>query len=503
MNFTDFGDPIREWSRLTPGKVALVDLGRGVRVTYADLDAAAAQWAVLLDARGIRHGDRVAVLSGNRTEVIALFYGCARIGAAIVPLNWRLSVAELSRVLADAQVTLVVGETRFASVRESATGNVPWIDLDIEAGPLLRVIDVNHSDTWARTRLEDAAMILYTSGSTGEPKGAILSHRQILFNAIATTTAWQLGADDIAPISTPFFHTGGWHVFCTPIWLRGGTIVMCESFDPAKFIDVLDSEGCTVGFGVPTQLVMLIESKSWGRPLPKLKWFACGGAPCPPQIAARFRDGGYRLRLGFGMTEFGPNCFATSDDMAIAKPHSVGWPMPFTEMRIVDEQGVPVGDDVVGELMLRGPQLFSGYLHDSARTAEVLTADGWLKTGDLASRDVDGAYTIRGRRKDMFISGGENVFPGEVEAALVDCAGVAEAVVIGVSHERWGEVGHAFVQARVGASVNGDSLLSELRAKLAHYKVPKVIEVLVELPRIGSGKVDRAALKKMAVEISR
>ena len=502
MTFTDFGDPIREWSRLTPGKVALVDHVRGARVTYADLDMAASKWAMLLHERGIRRGDRVAVLSGNRSEVIALFYGCARVGAALVPLNWRLSAAELSRVLADAQVALVVGETRFAPAREAATGPVPWIDFDLEAGPLLSVIDVSRADELARPSLEDAAMILYTSGSTGVPKGAILSHRQILFNAIATTTAWQLGADDIAPISTPFFHTGGWHVFCTPLWLRGGTIVMCESFDPAKFVDVLASESCTVAFGVPTQLVMLLESKSWGRALPKLKWFACGGAPCPPQIAARFRAGGYRLRLGFGMTEFGPNCFATSDEMALAKPNSVGWPMPFTEMCVIDERGEPVDDGAVGELLLRGPQLFSGYLHDAARTAEVLTADGWLKTGDLASRDGDGAYTICGRRKDMFISGGENVFPGEVEAALVDCAGVAEAVVVGVSHDRWGEVGHAYVQPRAGAAVSGDSLLSELRAKLAHYKVPKVIELLVELPRIGSGKVDRAALKKMAGESS-
>ena len=500
MTFTDFGDPIREWARLTPGKVVLVDHVRGARVTYAELDAAASKWAILLHERGVRRGDRVAVLSGNRSEVIALFYGCARVGAALVPLNWRLSAAELSRVLADAQVALVVGETRFAPMNGMAAGKAPWIDFDLEAGPLLRAIDVSRAGELARTRLEDAAMILYTSGSTGMPKGAILSHRQILFNAIATTTAWQLGAEDIAPISTPFFHTGGWHVFCTPLWLRGGTIVMCESFDPAKFVDVLASESCTVAFGVPTQLVMLLESKSWGRALPKLKWFACGGAPCPPQIAARFRAGGYRLRLGFGMTEFGPNCFATSDEMALAKPNSVGWPMPFTEMRVVDEQGVPVNDGAVGELLLRGPQLFSGYLHDAVRTAEVLTADGWLRTGDLASRDGDGAYTIRGRRKDMFISGGENVFPGEVEAALVDCAGVAEAVVVGVSHERWGEVGHAFVQPRVGAAVSGDSLLAELRAKLAHYKVPKVIELLVELPRIGSGKVDRAALKKMAGE---
>ena len=273
---------------------------------------------------------------------------------------------------------------------------------------------------------------------------------------------------------------------------------MFDGFDPSTFIDGLAAEKCTVAFGVPTQLVILLESPGWGRPLPHLKWIACGGAPCPAQLAVRVRASGYRLRLGFGMTEFGPNCFTTSDEMALAKPASVGWPMPFTEMRIVDTAGTDIPDDGVGELYLRGPQLFSGYLHDAERTAEVLTADGWFQTGDLASRDTDGAFTIRGRRKDMFISGGENVFPGEVEAALADCAGVAEAVVVGVAHERWGEVGHAFVQLRSGATLDCETALAELRMRIAHYKVPKFLEIIAELPRIGSGKIDRAFLKSLA-----
>jgi fatty-acyl-CoA synthase len=493
-------DPIRWWARLTPDKTALVDRMSHRRWSYAELNDASDRWALLLSARNVGAGDRVAVLSGNRPDVVALYYGCARVGAALVPLNWRLSVAELGRVLDDADVSLIVGEDRFAKVRAAVTVPPPWIDLDTEAPAVLATSVEPISYVASPNAVEAPAMILYTSGSTAPFGLPVLSHRQILFNAIATTTGWQLGADDVAPISTPFFHTGGWHVFATPLWYRGGTVVMFDGFDPASFIDGLAEEGCTLAFGVPTQLVMLLESEAWGRDLPKLKWIACGGAPCPAQLAARVRAN-YRLRLGFGMTEFGPNCFATSDEMALAKPDSVGWPMPFTEMRLVDEIDHRVPDGEVGELQLRGPQLFSGYLHDPTRTAESHTEDGWFRTGDLASRDADGAFTIRGRRKDMFISGGENVFPGEVEAALVDCDGVAEAVVVGVAHEKWGEVGHAFVQPRSGAYVTPEELLAMLRVKLAHYKVPKTLVLVAELPRIGSGKIDRSELKSRATGV--
>ena len=401
---------------------------------------------------------------------------------------------------ADAQPALLVGEARFDARRHAVAASVRWFDLDDDAPTALGAVPPAAEATLT---LEAPAIVLYTSGSTGRPKGAVLSQRQLLVNAIATNTGWTLGADDIAPISTPFFHTGGWNVFSTPMWLCGGTVVLLDGFDANTFLDALADERCTIAFGVPTQLVMLAESASWGRALPALRWFACGGAPCPSQLAARVRGAGYALRLGFGMTEFGPNCFGTSSEMALAKPDSVGWPMPFVEMRLVDEAMRDVAAGEVGELLLRGPQLFSGYLNDPERTAEAMTPDGWLRTGDLASRDADGAYTIRGRRKDMFISGGENVFPGEVEAALADCEGVAEAVVVGVPHEKWGEVGQAFVQPRTGAAPDVAVLLATLRERLAHYKVPKSLELVAELPRIGSGKVDRSALRRRAEEAAR
>jgi fatty-acyl-CoA synthase len=276
-------------------------------------------------------------------------------------------------------------------------------------------------------------------------------------------------------------------------------VVLFVAFDPARFLDALDEEGVTIAFAVPTQFVMLCALPAFGRSLPRLRNFMSGGAPLPQSVADRVRAAGYAIREGFGMTEFGPNCFMISDEAALEKPGSVGWPCPFVEMRLVDEAGHDVEAGAVGEILLRGPQLFSGYLFDPARTAEVMTADGWFCSGDLALRDADGAFYIRGRRKHMFISGGENVFPGEVEAALTECRGVAEAVVVGVPDERWGEVGHAFLFPHVGLALDGAAVLAELRTRLAAYKVPKCVTVLDEPPRLASGKVDRTRLETQAV----
>ena len=341
---------------------------------------------------------------------------------------------------------------------------------------------------------DDPLLILYTSGSTGKPKGAVLPHRQIHWNAVATTTAWELTAEDVAPVSTPLFHTGGWNVFATPLWLRGGTVVLMDAFEADGFLAAMEEEGCTIALTVPTQLLMLAESPRWGRPLPRLRRFVSGGAPCPASLAARVRAAGYTFREGYGLTECGPNCFAISDDDAAQRPGCVGWPVPFLEMRLRAEDGGEAAAGQPGELLLRGPQVFTGYLRNPEQTAATFTDDGWLRTGDLAMRDEDGAYRICGRRKEMYISGGENVFPAEVEAALSDCPGVAEAIVVGVPDEKWGEVGRAFVVVRPDALLTEAEVAAHARARLAGYKVPKSVVILPEIPRLGSGKPDRRAL---------
>ena len=484
-------DPLRFWRRQAPARIALVDRTRGERLTYAQLDAAADRWAALLRARGIARGDLVGVLAGNRHEIPALFFACGRVGAALVPLNWRLAAAELAPILADARPSILFGEERFQALADGAE----WIDLDRDAPALLERGGPAAPDV--EIDAEDPALVLYTSGSTGKPKGAVLPHRQIVWNAVATATAWELGADDVVPVSTPLFHTGGWNVFATPAWHRGATVVLFDGFDADGFLQAVEEEGITTALTVPTQLLMLTESPRWGRPLPRLRSFVSGGAACPPSLAARVREAGYRFREGYGLTECGPNCFSISDDEARARPGSVGWPVPFLEMRLETADGREAEPGEPGELLLRGPQLFAGYLRAPERTAEALDADGWLHTGDLARRDADGAYTICGRRKEMYISGGENVFPAEVEAALAECPGVAEAVVVGVPDERWGEVGRAFVVLRPGEyAAHETQVVAHARTRLAGYKVPRTVFILPEIPRLGSGKPDRDALAR-------
>ena len=522
-------DPLRQWRHTAPGRVAVVDRAADQRITYGELDAGAARWHGLLARQGIARGGRVAVMAENRREILELLFACGRIGAMLVPLNWRLSSAELARVLADARPALVVAEGRWRALAEDAcilahvteggslahaarglgidpgggahtVGTPAWIDLDAEAPALLA--RAGDPPAIVPALPDDPALVLYTSGSTGAPKGAVLPRRQLWWNAYATTTAWELGARDIAPVSTPFFHTGGWNVFALPLLHRGGTVVLFRRFEAGDFLAGLADEACTVAMTVPTQLVMLLEHASWGRrPLPALRFFIVGGAPCPESVGARVRASGLTFRTGYGLTECGPNCFATSDEMAIEKPGAVGWPVPGLAMRLVDDEGRDVTTpDTPGELLLRGPQMFAGYLDNPEKTAEAMTPDGWLRRGDLARRDADGAYTICGRRKEMFISGGENVFPGEVEAALAECDAVAEAVVVGVPDAKWGEVGCAFVVPRAGAARDegaAQALVAAVRARLAGYKVPRRVVWVDELPRLGSGKVDRRALTDM------
>jgi fatty-acyl-CoA synthase len=485
-------DSIRWWAAHAPERVAVVDREERRQWSYAEFDALADRWAAVLRSHGAGPGERVALLAPNCVHACALLYGAMRTGTALVPLNWRLAAGELQQVVDDARPVLGLVHSSMAAPT-SASSHVQWLELE-EAlagapGPAPRLPAAGDAAS--------TCLILYTSGSTGRPKGVMLSQRQLLFNAVATCTAWELGPDDVAPLSTPLFHTGGWNVFATPLWHCGGRVVL-DRFDPETFMAMMAEEECTVALTVPTQIVMLRASAGWGRRLPRLRRIFSGGAPCPEQLAQEVRAAGYTLREGYGLTECGPNCFAISDADAAAHPGAVGRPVPFLQARLCDDAGDDVPAGAVGELRLRGPQLFSGYFGDPVRTAEVVTSDGWLCTGDLARVDEHGLFRICGRRKEMYISGGENVFPGEVEAALAGCAGVAEVAVIGVPDERWGEVGHAFIVP--GTPVPAvEQVTSFARGRLAAYKVPRRITLLDALPRLGSGKVDRRALLMMTM----
>lgn len=488
-------DPVAWWARVAGARCAVIDAAHDRHITYRELHADAERWRQALVARGVRVGDRVAVLAHNRYEFLPLFVATLRCGAVLVPLNWRLAPPEVARVLQHADPVLLFAESRFDTYRDLAP-TVPWLDLDRDVPSWLDAGAAGASITEASPA--ELAMLLYTSGTTGAPKGVMISHRQLLWNAISTMLGWSLSAQDVAPVSTPFFHTAAWHVFTTPLLYCGGCVVVCPNFEAADFLGMLARYQVTRAFCVPTQLHLLQRAPDFGRPLPSLRSFVAGGAPLPPSTAQAMRDASYAVRDAYGLTECGPNCFAMPDEVVAVKTDSVGWPLPFVNMRVVDTAGAVVRAGSIGELQLRAPQLFDGYYRDPARTADAMTDDGWLRTGDLVSVDEDGAYRVRGRTKDMFISGGENVFPGEVEAALGACDGVREVVVVAVPDATWGEVGHAVI-VPAHAGVQAVDVLRDVRARIAAYKVPKHVRFVPAFPLLGSGKVDREALRSLAL----
>lgn len=490
-------DPIAWWAGHDGDRVALIDATRGEQCTYRALHALAEQWAGALQALGVRRGDRVGVLAGNRVHHVALFFGATRIGASLVPLNWRLAAVELARVLDDARPAVLLGEARFhataaQALREAGIPEPIWCDLDTDASRWLARTDRPTSHDAAA---DDLALLLYSSGSTGAPKGIMMPHAQLHWNAVATTASWELSASDVGLVATPLFHTAGWGVFLLPLLQVGGRAVLLDGFDPDALLETLRSERITVAFGVPTQLDLLQARPAWGAPLPALRWMLAGGAPCPRRISAAVWDAGYAFREGYGLTECGPNCFATTEHLARTRPGTVGYPVQYLQMRLVPPSRGHTESEPFGELQLRGPQLFGGYYNAPTKTADVMTSDGWLRTGDLARRDADGVWSICGRQTDVFISGGENVYLGEVEAALLGCHGVAAASVVAVPDPRWGEVGVAvLVRAREREPVQGARVLAEVRTRLAGYKVPRHVVFVDALPQLGSGKIDRRAV---------
>ncbi len=488
------GDWLAKRASYHPSRVALIDLDRARALTWADLDAAASAGASALHQQGVGPGDRVAVLASNRLDQIELFFACARLGAILVPMNWRLAVPELAVILLDAAPSVLLYEREMAqTVAELAT--VAAHSMPIEGWQ--HDLDAPAPSPAALTA-DTPAMLLYTSGSTGTPKGAVITHGNLVWNIINTCTGWDLRADDVTLAHTPLFHTGGWNVLTLPLLHQGGTVLLTRAFDPAVTLRVIEDHQVSVLFAVPTMFTDLLKALD-ERPteLSSLRWAISGGAPCPPPLIEAWCALGVPLKQGYGLTEVGPNCFVFPDGHEIERSGTVGLAMPHLHTRLVDESGVQVPPGEVGELQLRGPTVCAGYWNNPGATAAALSPDGWFSTGDLMRADADGWHSVVGRRKEMFISGGENVYPAEVERVLYGIPGVLEAAVVPAAHARWGEVGHAFV-ALVGGGGDPGQIRSFCRAELAGYKVPKHVTILPELPKGPTGKIARLVLTERA-----
>jgi fatty-acyl-CoA synthase len=496
-----WGDWLAKAVRAHGRRTAVVDTATGTRYSYAEMDARAVRTARLLAGRfGVRQGDRVAVLAKNRIEQIDLYFACQKIGAILVPLNWRLAPAELEKVAVDCAPRVLLAEPALdAGARAMAAAVASMAQVSFDAGdhglPVWSALVSDPSSVVldpVRPRDEDPLMLLYTSGTTGLPKGVMITHRQIVANSLNTGLACDLVSTDVTVLYTPLFHTGAWHVLATPLWHRGGTVVLMPGFDAAQLLNVVATEKVTCLFGVPTTFQMLAEHADFAkRDLSSVRFCLCGGAPCPVSLIEQYAQRGLMFRQGFGMTEVGPNCFSLPPEDAVRKAGTVGFPIFHCEARVMRDDGKEAAVGEVGELWLAGPHVSGGYWNRPDATADVRHGE-WFRTGDLASKDDEGYFKIAGRKKDMFISGGENVYPAEVENALAAHPAVLEATVIGVADTRWGEVGRGVVVLRPGHAATADELLAHCAGRLAKYKVPKSIVFAADLPHNASGKVVKA-----------
>ena len=492
---------------LDADKVALVDPGRGRDLTYAQLDDRASRVAEFLRADwGVTTGSRVATLAHNRIDALELLFACAKLGAVLVPLNWRLAQPELEYILRDADAVGLVHDSAHAATARELGDTVPG-----ERGPLRLLAfddDGSHAayeDVVAAAsgrqlvhepRDESALWyLMYTSGTTGKPKGVENTAGMALVNHLNIGMAAGLSAQDTFLSVLPQFHTGGWNLMALPMVFVGGTTVIPESFDPAQAIRLL-SERATVFFGVPTMYQLMAEHPDWAAAdLSRVRSWSSGGAAMPVPLLERLAPKGVAVRQGMGMTETGPTAFLLDEANAIARAGSVGKPQPFVDVRIVDASGQDVARGERGELWFRGPGVTPGYWRMPEAT-EAAFVDGWLRSGDIARQDEDGFYYIVDRAKDMYISGGENVYPAEVEAVILRLPGVRGVAVVGLPDERWGEVGHAVVELEEGAHLDPDEVRAHCREHLAKYKVPVGVEVVQALPRNATGKILKHVLRE-------
>ena len=501
------GDWLARRAQLSPHKIALIDAAAGARrpVSYAAWNQSANRTAHLLRERfGVRHGDRVAVLAANCTDYLDIWFACGKIGAILQNLNWRLTVPELRGLVEDAAPQLLIYGPEFAE-QAAALRDRPGVphlaalDANARAHPadaLFAERDGQPDTAPAHAALswDDPWVICYTGGSTGLPKGALLTHRAITWNAINTNTSWGLAPDDVAILNAPLFHTGGLNVFTAPLVHLGGTSIVCRGFDCDQVYDLLANAGVTLFFGVPSMFLALQQHPRWAEAdFSRLKLVISGGAPCPLPIFERFWARGVDFKTGYGLTEAGPNTFWLPAEDVRRKPGAVGFPLMHVDVRIVRPDGHDCDADEPGELLIRGPHVCAGYWNRPEESAQAL-AGGWLHTGDLARRDAEGYHWIVGRLKDVIISGGENIYPAEVENVLAAHPAVAEAALIGVPDPRWGEVGCAVVVPHAGAALDAGELLAFCGERLARYKIPRRVVLAESLPRTGAGKVDKLAL---------
>lgn len=474
----------------------------GELTTFAELERQVEELAAAFSAAGVGEGDRIAYFGPNHPTLLETLFAAGRIGAIAVILNARLAPAEVDYILGDSTPSLlIVGSGQEPMLANLDPQNVPARVLVVEAAAsdprsfeAFRAVE-NPTAPDVKVGLDDPCLIMYTSGTTGNPKGAVLSHGNILYSALNVILSSDIRGDDTCLAAAPLFHIAGLNGLVLPTFLKGGETIIHRGFTPQAALEELRDSGVTSMFGVPAMLDAIAALPDFeASRFPALRSLVVGGAPVPERVLRLWNSRGVEIQQGYGFTEGAPAVLLLSPADSLRKLGTAGTSQFFVDVRVVGDDGHEIEPGGSGEIVVRGPNIMLGYWGREEDTAAVLQ-DGWYSSGDIATIDHDGYVSVLDRSKDMYISGGENVYPSEVESALLNVPGVAEAAVIGVRDERWGEVGRAFVVAAPGAALDEETVLAGLADRLARYKQPKTVEIMTELPRTGSGKVQKHLLR--------
>jgi fatty-acyl-CoA synthase len=499
-NDQGLGFTLSRRAQLNPDNTALIF--RDERWTYAELNRLTNKVAQGLHAQGVNPGDRVGFLGLNHPRFFFTLFAAAKLDAIFVPLNFRLTGPELSFIIRDAGLHTLVYEEAFAAIVDSIRGDVSVreyvcaVEQSGARGFESLLHDQRDSDLDYPVAMSDVALIMYTSGTTGRPKGAMLTHGNIIWNNINALLADDATSEEITLVVAPLFHIGGLNVTPLLAFLKGATVVMEQMFEPGMVLENIEKYRVTSMFGVPAMYLFMAQHPDFAtRDLSTIRVLSCGGAPVPEALIKIYAARGLPFNQGYGLTETAPFASFLPSSMATEKLGSAGIAPFFTDVKIVDDDGREVPDGERGEIVVRGPNVMKGYWNRPDATAEVLI-DGWFHTGDVGIRDADGYFFIVDRKKDMIISGGENVYPAEVEDALYQHPAVKEVAVIGVQHPSWGETVRAVVVRKDGASLTEQELIEFTQDKLARYKQPKSVVFVNVLPRNPAGKVLKFDLRE-------
>ncbi|MBL6751103.1 MAG: long-chain fatty acid--CoA ligase, partial [Nevskia sp.] len=495
-------DWIAHHARNWGDEVACVDLHEKRALSYREFDRRIGRLAGWLRGAGVGRGDRAAILAQNCTDVFELQFACARLGAIFVPLNYRLTVPELSFIVGDAAPRVLIHDAEFAQTAAALRPAVPGLQL-LERGGAHSAYEhalagAEPPAAYEHVTHDDVSTIMYTSGTTGHPKGAMITHGMTFWNVVNLGGPAEVSSTSVFLAVLPLFHTGGLNCYSNPVFHAGGRVLVSRAFDPGEALRMIadPAVALTHFFGVPAHYQFMLQHPDFGRTdLSRLRVAGVGGAPMPVPLLEAWLARGVTLIQGYGMTETSPGVLALGRRDAARKIGSAGKPLLHTETRIVDEAGNDVPRGQMGELWVRGPNVTPGYWNRPEANRSSFT-DGWLHTGDAARVDEEGYYYIVDRTKDMYISGGENVYPAEVESVLYQIPQLAEAAVIGVPDERWGEVGKAIIAVKPGQQLSAEQILDHCRENLARYKLPRFVEFVDALPRNATGKVHKPTLRQ-------